>query len=508
MPRFSRDFLSGLRRLSALLALLLLAACGGEPDADAVRQAVQGDLDQTFGEGVIEITTFNRQGSGADTGSGDRVVYFTTEVTFQKPYDFSAWQGRNLAALADVLGATEKGLLGDRQASYQPGDTLRAYGSAVFVREGKEWRFVDRSSPSPTRAPTYDNVGPPSQDATLLSTVAAALKGQGDEIGRIDPGIAAHELDFAILQMRLQMDHRAGALTLASGPPGAVYERIGTGIERAYDDAGGELRSHRSAGSVANADLVQRGLADFGLVQNDVALLALRGDAAAGGMGPLPALRAVASLFPEPIHVIVPADSDIRRLDELAGRQVDIGPPRSGGHVSARALLSAAGIALGQLGGVQMLGIDQAAERFRAGTLDALLVTSAAPSGSVSALASATQVRFVSLSPELVRQAQAVSPYYLPYTIPPVTYPNQGEPVETIAATALVLAHAEGPEGRVRTFLERLFGGVSQIAGSSLVGSSISLEQATSGVSIPLHPEAYDFYKENGVPVGQLVELE
>ncbi|MBK6736482.1 MAG: TAXI family TRAP transporter solute-binding subunit [Haliea sp.] len=83
-------------------------------------------------------------------------------------------------------------------------------------------------------------------------------------------------------------------------------------------------------GSVANAFLIESQQARAGVIQSDVAAAAVTGQGVFLEAGPLGHLRAVASLFPEPVHIIVRADSDIDSVADLAGRRLTLGSPQSG----------------------------------------------------------------------------------------------------------------------------------------------------------------------------------
>jgi len=71
--------------------------------------------------------------------------------------------------------------------------------------------------------------------------------------------------------------------------------------------------------------------------------LAAAGEGAFARGGPLATLRALASLFPEPVHLVVPARSEIRRVADLRGKRVAVGLPDSGTHHTGLAVLQAHG---------------------------------------------------------------------------------------------------------------------------------------------------------------------
>ena len=69
-------------------------------------------------------------------------------------------------------------------------------------------------------------------------------------------------------------------------------------------------------GGEENLRLLRDGKVSLALAQGDAALEAYEGKGSFAGDGPHPALRAVGSLYPEPVHVLVRADS----AAGLAGR--------------------------------------------------------------------------------------------------------------------------------------------------------------------------------------------
>lgn len=69
--------------------------------------------------------------------------------------------------------------------------------------------------------------------------------------------------------------------------------------------------------------MIDSGEARFALVQSDVAAAAVTGQAAFATYGPLRHLRAVAALFPEPVHVVVREADAMRSIGELRDKRVE-----------------------------------------------------------------------------------------------------------------------------------------------------------------------------------------
>src|SRR5215469_15965034 len=95
-------------------------------------------------------------------------------------------------------------------------------------------------------------------------------------------------------------------------------------------------------GSLENLRLINTKQLESGFAQADLAAMAFGGTGPFADDGPMPRLRAIASLVPEALHVVVRVDSPIRSIAGLAGKTVAIGSAGSASAVNAKLLLAAA----------------------------------------------------------------------------------------------------------------------------------------------------------------------
>ena len=127
-----------LTRLLSLLSLglvALLVGCGSSaPGQEEVRSVVEERLAQAFPEPVLQLTSLRR-------------------------FDFSSWQSLNLAALANLLGATEKGISGLKQGGNKQGDVLHVHGSVAFVDMAGGWQPQAAVRTAVAAPPPEDNTG-------------------------------------------------------------------------------------------------------------------------------------------------------------------------------------------------------------------------------------------------------------------------------------------------------------------------------------------------------------
>jgi TRAP transporter TAXI family solute receptor len=253
-------------------------------------------------------------------------------------------------------------------------------------------------------------------------------------------------------------------------------------------------------GSVDNVRLVASGQIESGFVQADLAAMAYAGTGAFADDGPSHRLRAIASLFPEALHIVVRVDSPIRSVAELAGKTIAVGDQGSGTAANARVLLAAAGLGEDDVTR-KFLRPAQAAEELRAGTVDALILTGSYPVPAIQELAAATPIRLVPITGSVAERLQAQYAFYRPAAIPAGAYRNVDTDTQTVGFFALWVVRDDADESLVHDITKAAWSeSAAQLyAGLDLTGHQINRANALKGMSLPLHPGAARFYREQGL---------
>lgn len=258
-------------------------------------------------------------------------------------------------------------------------------------------------------------------------------------------------------------------------------------------------------GSVENLRLIHAGQIESGFAQGNLAALAYAGGGAFSGDGPMRRLRAIASLFPEALHIVVPVDSPIRSVAGLVGKTVAVGDQGSGSAANARVLLAAAGIGEDEI--VQKyLRPPQAADELKAGTVDAMILAGSYPVPAIQELAAAMPVRLVPISGNLATKLLAQYPFYDLGAIPAGTYRNVDTDTPTIGFFALWVVRDDADPALVHDIARAIWsaGAAQLFAGLDPTGKQIKLANALRGMSLPLHPGAAQFYREQGLSLAGL----
>ncbi len=219
--------------------------------------------------------------------------------------------------------------------------------------------------------------------------------------------------------------------------------------------------------------------------------------------GPLKNLRAVAALYPEYVHVVVRAESDIRRLADLKDKRVALGEAGSGTLVDARLVLEAAGLSECDLK-PNYQRLSQAAEALRRGDIDALFLVAGYPVPAVADLASLAKMRLVPLPAGVARALHAKYRFFAAGSIPGATYPGIDKETPSVAVNALWVVRSSTPDDLVYAITAALWQPASRriLDSGHPAGKRIRLADALAGFDLPLHPGAARYYRELGLVTG------
>ncbi|SDS72550.1 TAXI family TRAP transporter solute-binding subunit [Jiangella sp. DSM 45060] len=300
----------------------------------------------------------------------------------------------------------------------------------------------------------------------------------------------------------------AAAVTLAGGclhetsPAAAPVVVAGggtTGVYYAYGDRlAGELGGRlgvdagvvETAGSVENLGRVAAGEALLGFTAADAAADAVAGRAPFEE--PLP-IRAVARLYDDLVHVVVPAGSDVDELADLRGRRVSLGAVGSGTELIARRLLAAAGVDEGELV-ADPLGIDGSIAALLAGELDAFFWSGGLPTPGVAELARTQPIRLLELTKEAAVVSRAYDGVYRQAVVPAGAY-DLTAPVTTLAVPNILVTGADADDALIAEVTATLFERRAAIAADVGAAAQLNGRRAIYTGPVELHPGALRHYR-------------
>ena len=256
--------------------------------------------------------------------------------------------------------------------------------------------------------------------------------------------------------------------------------------------------AQNSAGSIENVRAVASGEIEAGLVQADVAAWAFQAGHVFAGDDSVRVVRAVGSLYPEKFQIVTRRDANIHSVLDLRGKRISIDEIGSGTLSVMRIVLEAYGLSEKDLLPVYLKPVFTH-DKMVNGELQGFVMMAGAPMEAVTQL-SDIGVSLVPIAPETASRISARFPYLVPGEIPAGVYPGIPD-TPTLQVHALLVVSSATPEDLVYQVTAALWSErtLSLLKTGHPQGKAINLKTALDGISIPLHPGAERFYREQGL---------
>lgn len=348
----------------------------------------------------------------------------------------------------------------------------------------------------------------PADVRTLLTSIQQQLFNLGGELSI--PGFellkdeALAELDAALEQYNATLP-RLQEFILPNGTRAAAQAHVCRTVARRAERAVvalGQQEDVRAAAQVTkasaeNLNLLQAGRGELAFSLGDAVADAWAGDAEAGFKEPLKNLRGFSATYNNYIQIVASEDSGIKTLADLKGKRVSVGAAKSGTELNARAIFKAAGLSYKDLAKVEYLPFGESVELIKNRQLDATLQSAGLGVASIRDLASSVKIRVVAVPKEVV--AKIGSPAYVATEIPANTYTGQTEAVPTVAIPNFLVTQSKVPDELVYQMAKAMYGNLDTLYAAHNAAKAIKLQNALTGMPIPLHPGAERYFREAGI---------
>jgi TRAP transporter TAXI family solute receptor len=292
-------------------------------------------------------------------------------------------------------------------------------------------------------------------------------------------------------------------VTIASGWVVGVYYPLAGAMSRiAYNAKDLNIRAtvEASGASVANAQLIGAGDADFALLQNDIAFYAYNGATLPAFKGkPVKNMGGIFTIYPELVHIVATQASGVKSIRDLKGKRVVLGPQGSGTEQNALQTLEVYGIKESDLGRAERIDAGAAADQLKDGRVDAAFFTTGLGSAVIIDTFISGKVVMVPIDAVPAEVLRKQYPFYTLEKIPANTYRGQEREVTTPAVMAMMVARRDLPEDLVYKFTKAIFDNLPQFHSSHAAAKNLALQTAQNGMPVPLHPGAEKFYREKGM---------
>lgn len=292
-------------------------------------------------------------------------------------------------------------------------------------------------------------------------------------------------------------------VTIGTGGVTGVYYAAGGAICRLVnkDRAQHGLRCsvESTGGSVFNSNAIRAGELDMGVVQSDVQYNAVKGEGTFKDAGPASDMRAMFSMHPEPMTVLVRKELNAQSLADLKGKRFNVGNPGSGHRSGAEALLATADMKLSDLGLASELKADEHGPALCDGKIDGFVFAVGHPSANIQDPTTSCGAKLLSITGEGVDKLVNAHSYLAKATIPGGTYPNNEQATQTYGVLATFVTSAKTPSDTVYAVVKQVFDNFEDFKKLHPALANLKPEEmVANGLTAPLHEGAERYYKEKG----------
>lgn len=287
------------------------------------------------------------------------------------------------------------------------------------------------------------------------------------------------------------------SVKIGGGPTGGTFNTFANGMAVYVPKVASNIQATAvgSGGSVENVKRVSSGESDFGLCYAV--------DSGLGYTGKLPkddnkyqGLRAMGYLYGAPAQLVVNADSKIKSAMDLKGKRVAVGNAGSGAAASAERFFRHIGV--WDHFKPTFMGYSAAASAFKDGKIDAFWVLVGYPNRSIIEAGVQTKIRLIDVGVDAEKSGFYDAYAYSPTVIPADTYYKGMPACKTFQDSTILSANVKMPEDLVYTVMKTLWSkeGMEAMVTAKKTFKEMTLDNNFRGASVPLHPGAVKFWKE------------
>lgn len=266
------------------------------------------------------------------------------------------------------------------------------------------------------------------------------------------------------------------------------------------------LSAITSAGSGDNLNLMRKNEAQFGILQGLYGAWAWNGTGPFKKQGANKEFRSVTMLWKNVEHFTVKRGAvkgnNLTDITALYNESFSIGKKNSGTEGSGKHILGSLGINTSELNNVHM-GYGASAGAMQDGRIKGMNTPAGVPVSAVTRAFSSDgeNLKVLNVSDASLKKINNDFPLWVRQIIPANTYPNQKEQINTIAQPNFLAVKADLPEQDVYLVTKAIYENLPFLRSIHSATKVMSIENAISGLTVPLHPGAARYYREVGVKI-------
>jgi TRAP transporter TAXI family solute receptor len=287
-------------------------------------------------------------------------------------------------------------------------------------------------------------------------------------------------------------------LSVGTAPPGGAFFPVGGAIAEVLNahGQGWQVTAEATKGSQENIRRLAKGELDLALANSAITYFAIRGES---GWEQAYPMRTVMTLAPNVALFVTPESSGIRKLADVKGKRVVVGPAGAGFEFFIGPLLEAHGVTYDdftplnntQTGAVDMLGDGSAAAAFLGG---------AVPTASITQASTSQEIFFIPFDAQAMSQLTATFTFFNDATIPAGTYRGQNEEYHGLDVGSMhLITSSDADEELIYAVTKMIYENRDEVTAKHAAGRAINPGNVIRDTGTEFHPGAIRYFKEIGI---------
>ena len=210
----------------------------------------------------------------------------------------------------------------------------------------------------------------------------------------------------------------------------------------------------------------------------------------------------VANFYPNVWQLVVPQDSDVRKLADLKGKAVAL-PPRGNTSLAEgwELLLKASGMKLDDLGTKSFGSLSENVELIKNRQAVAMGWFTTVPASFILDVGSSRKLRMVPVSEDIIAKMRQINAGFVRHVVPKATYAAYGidEDVVTIQAPTILIASSKTSPDVIYKVTKAIVEGRESFANVTAAMKGVTAKDMAQNFGLPYHPGAEKYYKEAGL---------
>lgn len=291
-------------------------------------------------------------------------------------------------------------------------------------------------------------------------------------------------------------------ISIATSSAGGTFSIVGTAMSDVINKnvPGVSANIEITGGSSENILLAASNNVEVAFTASDVMYLALHGKGSFEGKT-VDNLVGIMGGIMNTMQIYTLKDGPIKKIEDLRGKRISVGPPGSVGNDSMRLILEAHGMEINKDWTPEFLAHGDGAEALTDGNVDAVCIMTIAPAAAVATAAAAKPLRLLDISDEKIEQILKDNPFYVHASLPAKIYKGQDEPVKNaIGSATMLICNKSVPESLIYDITKALYSNTAELVKAYPQCDEFVPENAYRGMTgLELHPGAVKYLKEIGM---------